>query len=170
MLKRACLAVSLALCFAAAASAQTDYILEVQSTANVNALASQYQLTILKTWTSGTGLGYKVSAAAPLSAIQVAGLRATTGVTDFETDATVDNSESDPTSKAAVTLQTLGAWAFDPAPVNYYGASVRTGYVNQPAAQIIELSGSRALASTGSGIVAIIDTDVDPSHPALARC
>jgi subtilisin family serine protease len=93
---------------------------------------------------------------------------ATTGVTDFETDATVDNSESDPTSKAAVTLQTLGAWAFDPAPVNYYGASVRTGYVNQPAAQIIELSGSRALASTGSGIVAIIDTGVDPSHPALA--
>jgi hypothetical protein len=134
MLKRACLAVSLALCFAAAALAQTNYILEAQSTVNVNGLASQYQLTILKTWKSGTSAGYKVSAAAPLSATQIAALRATTGVTDFENDATVDNSESDPTSKAAATLQTLGAWAFDPTPVTYYGASVRTGYVNQPAA------------------------------------
>ena len=79
MLKRIWFAVSLALCFAAAAPAQTDYILEVQPTANVNALASQYQFTILKTWTSGTGLGYKVAAATPLSTAQIAALRATNG-------------------------------------------------------------------------------------------
>ena len=52
--------------------------------------------------------------------------------------------------------------------VNYYGATVRNGYVNQPATQLIELSGARLLASAGSGTVAIIDTGVDPGHPALA--
>lgn len=167
MLKRCWLVVFLALCFVAPASAQTDYILELKPPANVNELAAEYQLTILKTWTSGAGQGYKVSAP-PLSAIQISSLRKETGVVDFETDATVDNSESDPSSKVVVALQTLGAYAFDPTSVSYYGATVRSGYVNQPAAQIIELTASRALASTGSGIVAIIDTGVDPGHPALA--
>ena len=62
MLKRIVLAVLLALCFGVTASAQTDYILELNSTANINALAAEYQFTILKSWGSGSDLGYKVSA------------------------------------------------------------------------------------------------------------
>ena len=52
--------------------------------------------------------------------------------------------------------------------MNYYGATVRSGYVNQPATQLIELSAAQQIASAGSATVAIIDTGVDPTHPALA--
>ena len=54
-------------------------------------------------------------------------------------------------------------------PVNYYGASVWSGYVNQPAVQIIRLNAARTqFMVTGAGVVADIDTGVDPNHPALA--
>jgi len=59
---------------------------------------------------------------------------------------------------------------YDTTPVNYYGSMVWQGYVNQPAAQIINVSGTQSsfnLAGTGA-VVAVIDTGVDPSHPMLA--
>src|SRR5882757_10803765 len=41
-------------------------------------------------------------------------------------------------------------------------------YVNQPAASIVEVQNAqKALNLTGTGIVADIDTGVDPNHPAL---
>ncbi len=167
MLKRTWLAILLAVCSATTASAQNAYILELHPNANFNTLASEYQFTTLKTWGSGSDLGYKVSAP-PLSAAQIASIRAEPGVIDFEVDSTVDNTEASPASKAAIALQSLGLYAFDSSTVTYYGAAVRSGYVNQPAMQLIELSNARLVAPTGSGTVAIIDTGVDPSHPALA--
>ena len=57
----------------------------------------------------------------------------------------------------------------DNTPVSYYGSTVPDGYVNQPATEIIHLSDVRAAYpnATGSGVVAVIDTGVDPQHPAL---
>jgi Subtilase family len=75
-----------------------------------------------------------------------------------------------------VTIATGGAAATDPppslvdtTPVQYYGSTVWEGYVNQPAAQIINLSQAQQTYSlTGSGIIiADIDTGVDPNHPVL---
>jgi subtilisin family serine protease len=52
--------------------------------------------------------------------------------------------------------------------MSYYGSTVWHGYVNQPAAQLIQLAKTQsAFGVTGAGTVAIIDTGVDPSHPAL---
>jgi subtilisin family serine protease len=61
----------------------------------------------------------------------------------------------------------------DTSPVNYFGATVWNGYANQPAASVVNLPAAQSsLTSTGrhpgSGIVADIDTGVDPNHPALA--
>jgi len=57
---------------------------------------------------------------------------------------------------------------YDTAPVNYYGTSVWDGYANQPAVQIINLQTAQSsFAITGAGIVAVIDTGVDPTHPVL---
>ena len=50
--------------------------------------------------------------------------------------------------------------------VNYFDDQVWIGYVNQPATAAIRLSYDAA--RTGAGIVAIIDTGVDPNHPVLA--
>jgi thermitase len=44
---------------------------------------------------------------------------------------------------------------------------VRRGYVSQAALQIIRAEARNAYNLSGSGIVAVIDTGVDPNHPAL---
>ena len=56
----------------------------------------------------------------------------------------------------------------DTTPVNYYGSVVSHGYAAQPAAQIIRLSDAqRGFGISGAGIVAVIDTGVDTTHPVL---
>jgi thermitase len=53
-------------------------------------------------------------------------------------------------------------------PIQYYGTTVPYGYVSQPATQIVRLPDTQAgFGLTGTGIVAVIDTGVDPDHPAL---
>ena len=52
--------------------------------------------------------------------------------------------------------------------VSYFDHQVWSRYVDQPATTAIGLAASHATAGTGGGIVAIIDTGVDPNHPALA--
>lgn len=50
--------------------------------------------------------------------------------------------------------------------VTYYGGSAWDAYVDQVAAQQIHVADAHQLA-TGAGTIAIIDTGVDPTHPAL---
>jgi subtilisin family serine protease len=50
--------------------------------------------------------------------------------------------------------------------VPYYGTSVPRAYVEQAAATLVGLEAAHA-RSTGTTIVAVIDTGVDPDHPAL---
>jgi subtilisin family serine protease len=57
----------------------------------------------------------------------------------------------------------------DTVPVNYYGSTVWDGYANQPANVIVRTAETQSqFQVSGSGIVAIIDTGLDPRHPALA--
>ena len=59
---------------------------------------------------------------------------------------------------------------YDTTPVTYYGTNVWDGYANQPAVHIINLSAVQSqqdFNAIGTGIVAVIDTGVDPTHPAL---
>lgn len=51
-------------------------------------------------------------------------------------------------------------------PVNFFGAPTLRGFVEQPTVHRIELDDVRRLA-VGTGIVAVIDTGVDPQHPLL---
>lgn len=63
---------------------------------------------------------------------------------------------------------TVPTYLWDQTPVNYFGATVWNGYANQPAASIINVDEAQDVFHvTGSGIVADIDTGVDPNHPAL---
>jgi subtilisin family serine protease len=89
-------------------------------------------------------------------------LRAVPGVLNVELD-------------QLVRLGTGGAQATTPPPslvdttsVTYFNSSVWEGYVSQPAAQIIRLrNAQQAFGVSGSGIIADIDTGVDPEHPVL---
>ena len=70
----------------------------------------------------------------------------------------------------AATQAGVPAALYDATPVNYYGTTVRQGYVTQPAVNIIGLPTTQsAFGVRGSGIVAVIDTGVDSAHPALAN-
>jgi subtilisin family serine protease len=52
--------------------------------------------------------------------------------------------------------------------ITYFGTSVRSSYVDQPAAYIVKLGAARSTFEvSGAGIVAVIDTGVDPNHPVL---
>lgn len=92
-------------------------------------------------------------------------LRLVTGILDAEPDQTLVIPPN-PTSKSTTNNPPPGLW--DNTPVNYYGNTVTDGYVNQPAAQIIQLDQAQDTFNlSGAGIVADIDTGVDPNHPAF---
>ena len=57
----------------------------------------------------------------------------------------------------------------DAEPVDFFGATVRGGYVRQPATSILGIAATQEqYGLTGFGVtVAVIDTGVDPTHPAL---
>lgn len=81
-------------------------------------------------------------------------------------DAEVDQTGNIPRTPAVITTFPTGLYQHSP--VSYYGSSVWYGYANQPAAQIINLSQAQnTFRVSGSGIVADIDTGVDPNHPVL---
>ncbi len=65
-------------------------------------------------------------------------------------------------------LNSISSGLYDTSLVNYYGTLVMHGYAAQPAAQIIRLSDAHnGFNVGGTGIVAVIDTGVDPNHPVL---
>ncbi|MGI8959850.1 MAG: S8 family serine peptidase, partial [Bryobacteraceae bacterium] len=82
-----------------------------------------------------------------------------TGVVDAELDQLAYTSKS-----AYVIPKSLS----DTKPVDYFGQIVARGYITQPAVQIIGLSDAQNTFSVkGAGIVAVIDTGIDPNHPVL---
>jgi subtilisin family serine protease len=65
-------------------------------------------------------------------------------------------------------LPSIPSGLYDASPVNYYGTVAWHGYAAQPAAQIIRLQDAQnGFGISGKGIVAVIDTGVDPNHPVL---
>ena len=53
-------------------------------------------------------------------------------------------------------------------PMTYYGTVAWEGYLDQPAGEIVGISDTHCnLWATGGSIVAVIDSGVDPNHPAL---
>jgi subtilisin family serine protease len=73
-----------------------------------------------------------------------------------------------PIPQQPIAINNIPAELNDTTPVNYYGTVVWHGYVSQPATQIIRLADAQqGFNVSGSGIVAVIDTGVDTSHPVL---
>jgi subtilisin family serine protease len=59
--------------------------------------------------------------------------------------------------------------ALNTATESFYGTTVRVTYAEQPTMTLIGMAQAHVLFGGGKGIVAIIDTGIDPSHPALSQ-
>ena len=89
-------------------------------------------------------------------------LQSTPGVVDAELDQIISMTEG------LATVGVTPAGLTNSSPVSYGGATVWQGYVVQTAASQVQLKNAQTTFNNfGSGIVADIDTGVDPNHPAL---
>jgi subtilisin family serine protease len=90
-------------------------------------------------------------------------LRLVPGIVDAEVDQILV------ITSGLASVTNIPAGLSENSPVNYFGAQVWNGYANQPAAQIVRVSDAQnAFGVSGTGIVADINTGVDPTHPALS--
>lgn len=88
-------------------------------------------------------------------------LRSQPGITNAELDSLLKVMQ-------AVTTVAAPSGLSDSIPVNYFGVTVWHGYVSQPASTIIRIPDTQTtFGVSGAGIVAVIDTGVDPTQPVL---
>lgn len=108
------------------------------------------------------GQTYLVTSTTNLLASGLGGLEALLGIQSVEFDQLMNVGLGFPSGAAPASQ------LWQRTPVNYYGGMVWYGYAYQPAAQIVRLTDvQNGFHVTGAGIVADIDTGVDPTHPAL---
>jgi hypothetical protein len=162
-----------------------QFILRARSTADAETLCLRYGMTDVRTVHTDTTQDICIVTADTGSAAGDAALKAQVSADPlalaFELDtsqqlaetsvATTSSTSAAQTTGAAgglaqSTAAILEAFAGQPA-ISYFGNLVSGAYVNQPAAAVINLARARPLA-TGGGVVAIIDTGVDPGHQMLA--
>ncbi len=150
------------------AYSQQRYLLEAPAAA-VSGLVTEYGLTLVRTVADEdtNEAVYLVTApgTAP-SPTLIAAVLANSAVEEFEADETVDSPEVGCSAPLPGSTGAIGNAATDDTTVKFAGSVVRTVYVGQPANDTISLADIRG-QSTGAGIVAVIDTGVDPTHPAL---
>jgi subtilisin family serine protease len=160
--------IALAFSLPASAAAETRYIVETTSSAGLNPVAAKYGLVVGKSWKTDEHTAFSVTTAAPLSAGAAQRLRAEPGVVEFEADSAVHSPESAPGSMNKPATEPLGEQLTHSQGVRYFNSLVRGSYVDQPATRIIGLAPALQRFGAGVSTVAIIDTGVDPKHPALA--
>src|SRR6266487_452813 len=159
----------LALLWATPAKADTGVI--VRTTAGLSALQTFCSLPTTCTVVGpldGT-LGQVFLVTTPLDPTTFIGLLSNplTGLTGF-VDAEVDQVLSLIGGLNVVPTPIPSTLMSDRTPVPYYGTDVWNSYANQPAASIVEIQNAQnAFQVSGRGIVADIDTGVDPTHPVL---
>jgi subtilisin family serine protease len=161
--------VLIAIALAAPAFAR-NYLVRPSPTATVSALCARHGLLALGSIDDGGGSVYLVSASDIFTPDQV--------IADVSGDADVVGIEEDkpvnvPEVMSGASLNQSTTALLDSLPsraaVNYFGATVLNLYASQPATNLINLSAAQtAFSADGRGMtVAIIDTGVDPHHPAL---
>ena len=143
-------------------SAQSRVVLEAKPD-DVSSLTTTYNLTIQE---SVQNRG--IYAASSTDSATLTKILTDARVLSAEPDLDAGVSEKQPDSVAKASTDALTTAALDRTLVSYYGATVRAAYVQQPATTIIRLAEAQSMSRTGTGIVAIIDTGVDPTHPALS--
>ena len=169
-MRKLSLSIIAALVLATPLVAQTTYILTA-SPQNMQSVVDRHGLTVIKELFDGANCVMLVtSPSANISGVE----------NEVESDLRVVSME--PQQRASLpelssltqpTLTQSSTSILDGLPgrtlVTFFGSTVPSNYISQSATSIIRLDDARATTHlTGNGVVAIIDTGADPSHPALA--
>ena len=150
-----------------AALAQDRYVVHL-GTGNADSIAARHGMTVVKSLKgSGTGV-HVLSAPRNSNSWKV--------MQDLAADMEVQSAETDspillPGLKAAAMVHPSSApnaaFPFDRTPTSYYRSFAANGYINQPAALLIQVSDAHK-KSAGKGTVAVLDTGIDNLQPVLA--
>jgi subtilisin family serine protease len=163
-MKRTILMLLLSAALALPATAKTQVVArDLYGLSGINSTCLLLGCTVTKTLDGSEGQLFLVKPSLLSSVTSLLGALLTQpGIVDAELDATLTLTSSSISAPPAL---------YDQTPVNYYGTTVWQGYVTQPAVGAIGLSNEQSAypSDTGSGIVAVIDTGVDPTTPALAN-
>lgn len=155
-----------ALLLGGAARADNIGILEVRQGSAVST-ASSYGMAPVKPVKPSDQAVWVVAAGSGGSENEVA---LDPNVKSYERDrADIKPSESGSQSAASYSAGSVLAFLIQRGTVMFAGTPVRAGYPDQPASAKISLDAARSGTPGGASItVAIIDTGVDPNHPAIA--
>ncbi len=136
--------------------------------AGLQAVCQQIGCTVAENLDGGLNQVFLVKPTQPGLAASVLAsvLQLVTGILDAEVDQVVSVPPNPANGGALAANPPAGLW--DTTTHNYYGSNAWDGYVNQPAVQILNLAKAQSTFNVGgAGIVADIDTGVDPTHPVL---
>lgn len=147
-------------------AAQNPYILQTATPEEVARVTTQYGLTVVQPIHIDDNI-YLVSLPANASRKDLAAIQSDASVREFTPDHEIDTTEK-AASPAATSLDPLSDALASHYALQFFGVPVRSGYVQQTATLLIELAAAQQQFPTGNSIVAVIDTGVDPQHPALA--
>jgi len=151
-------------------AAQTQYLLTTDPSLVQSVCKSHGLIYVSATWSSSS-LRYGVYVVTAPSLISPSSVTSDSRVQGFEPNLATGVTELSGTTAANLAQSTDSI--LDGLPgrtvVNFFGASVPSNYLLQPATSLIRLADARSATSlTGAGTVAVIDTGVDPKHPALS--
>jgi subtilisin family serine protease len=148
-------------------AAQTRYIIRPTPTGSMTEIDARYGLTLVGPLDNQNRGIYIITAPSDINPTQViADVDTDPEVTDIELDTKLALTES-PTSLNQSSVAILDSMPAASA-VGYYGTPVLGFYLSQAATSIIRLPDAQTtFGTTGAGIVAVIDTGVDPNHSAL---
>ena len=155
---------------AGAAPQQTKLIVETESSDDISRISAQYGVDVVKTVREKESNIYVVAAPSQTTDATAAAIQADPSVRSLSSDDDVEISENQTSSSHRTgTLDPLTPDLLSSSTINYFGSLVRSGYVQQTGTTLIQLAQTQQQFPTGNNIVAVIDTGVDPNHPALAN-
>lgn len=155
-----------AIALAGSLAAQSNYILQTTTAADASRITSQYALTIVNSVHDDDNI-YLVSLPSGTTTQTVQAIQSDPAVLEFTPDSVIDSGNNQAASLYATALDPLQDALVSHSTVSYFGAPVRSGYVDQNATSLIRLAQTQQQFPTGNSVVAVIDTGVDPNHPAL---
>jgi hypothetical protein len=148
-------------------AAAAQYILELVTGADIAQVAANYGLQLVRPLAENGEAEYLVACPDPVPPNLVQQLVADPSILQVEQDAPLQATEMPLGAPTVASTSAVAAAIPDHSTNQYYGATVRNSYVQQPAASLIRLNDALLSFATGNGIVAVIDTGVDATHPAL---